>query len=88
MGGTGVFDPFDTAIRVSREKNAQRATLNANEAEELQRLKATILGQLEIIERVFMDPASIDRVESYDNPFAAGNFDMLRRLAKRLLENS
>jgi hypothetical protein len=54
---------------------------NATEAAEIRVLRPKLLRQLDIIAGLFADPTSIDRIESYDNPFADGNLQMLRRVA-------
>jgi len=40
-----------------------------------------ITRQLEIIDQLFHDPSTIDRVEEYNNPFAPGNFANLQYIA-------
>jgi hypothetical protein len=79
---------LDQRIRTTSEKNARDATSNAEEAGQIARMKATILRQLEVIERVFADPSSLERIEPYDNPFAVGNFEMLKQVAKLLSRNT
>ena len=51
---------------------------------ELTPLKLKLEKQLKIISELFINPASISRVETYSNPFSAGNFENLVLLGKRL----
>lgn len=73
----------DTLIETKKLKKKledERGTLT-REQEEVTSLRGTILRQLRIIERMLEDPSSIERIEPYDNPFASGNFEMLKRIA-------
>jgi hypothetical protein len=54
------------------------------EKEEIQKLKDKVLKQLDIIHNAINDPKSIDRIESYDNPFSRGNFENIRRIANAI----
>lgn len=54
------------------------------DAIKLREERRTVLRQLEIIDTLFQDPTSIHRIEDYDNPFAQGNFEMLKRLADEM----
>jgi hypothetical protein len=51
------------------------------ESEELAKTKEKILKQLSILHEIFVDSKSIDRIESYDNPFAPGNFEILKQIS-------
>ena len=45
-------------------------------------LKDKIERQLSIINQIFEDPDSIERIEDYSNPFARGNFEKLKMISK------
>ena len=47
--------------------------------------RSLILRQLAVLNRLLADPKSIFQVEDYDNPFASGNFDMLKALASKMI---
>lgn len=50
-------------------------------------LKDKIKNQIEIINRLMIDPDYINRVESYDDTFAPGNWTILRNMALLLVSN-
>ena len=94
--------PHDLQVGIRElERNVQQVVKKASEKvselgkkearveqtkSEVDGLRAKILRQLAIVENLFTDPQSIERVESYDNPFAAGNFRMLQRLSSELMK--
>jgi len=54
--------------------------------EEVLLLKQKIERQLSIVNEILSDPTSIDRIESYDDAFAPGNLDNLRKVSRILSE--
>ena len=72
---------LDEDLRIGKEKLATEADRVSRENRELEMQKPKILKQLEILNKLFSDPTSIDRVESYDNPFAAGNLETLKKIS-------
>ncbi len=58
---------------------------NEMNAKETEKLRPQILRQLAIINELFSDPSSIERIETYDNPFSPGNFKLLQKLADALM---
>lgn len=58
----------------------------AAEKDEVCFLKERVERQLNIIHDLLSDPSRIDRIESYDDTFAPGNLENLRRVAKVLDE--
>ena len=78
---------LDTRIREASEKNAVQSGKNLKESEEIARLKPQILKQLEILQKLFSDPSVLERIESYDNPFAPGNLETLKKVAQLLHQN-
>jgi hypothetical protein len=75
---------MDKDIRLAKEKNQSDAKKNSEESSQLDADKRTILKQLNVLEGLFKDPTSIDRIEHYDNPFATGNFELLKKVSKAL----
>ena len=75
---------LDEKIRQESDRNiADRRQLTID-LTELTKSQKIIRSQLKIINDVFLDPSSIDRIEPYDNPFAIGNFENLRKLAEKM----
>lgn len=56
----------------------------SEQQEDVNKLKEKIERQLNIINHIFTDPDSIYRIETYNNPFATGNFENLKSLAEQL----
>jgi hypothetical protein len=75
---------MDEEIRLAKEKNRSEMERISKESQELASDREIILKQLKILNNLFTDPLSIDRVESYDNPFAPGNFELLKKVSKTL----
>ena len=83
------FDPelrmqlkkLDEDLRTAKEKLVTEAQTVSRDIKDVAEAKQKILKQLEILNRLFSDPASIDRVESYDNPFAPGNLETLKKVS-------
>jgi len=59
----------------------QQARVSAM-SQELSEKLARINSQLEILNEVLTDPTVLDRIEDYNNAFAPGNFENLRRIAQ------
>lgn len=76
----------DREFGVARRDNAAEKQALIQSSTEIDTLKRTLSRQLQILHDVFREPASIERIEPYDNPFAPGNFKMLREFASALLE--
>lgn len=57
------------------------------EEKNIKELKQKIERQLKIIHEFIGDSTVIDRIEEYDNVFAPGNFDNLKKLAQSLKEH-
>lgn len=75
---------MDEEIRLKKDKNRNEAEQLSNQAKEIAIEKEKILRQLKILNDLFKDPSSLDRIESYDNPFAPGNFELLKLVSKDL----
>ena len=71
-------------ISVARKRLDVDADKLSKELKLLTSDKQTIIKQLGILQALFTDPTSIDRIESYDNPFAPGNFYLLKRVSSTL----
>jgi hypothetical protein len=54
------------------------------ESVEVTELKTKVLKQLDVLGKLFSDPAAIDRIEPYDNPFTTGNLELLKNVANDL----
>lgn len=67
------------AIKIEEDKERLET-----EKQKTQELKSKVLKQLAIINDTLDDPKSIDRIESYDNPFSEGNFINLQSIANLL----
>lgn len=57
------------------------------EIEKLNKLKDIIEKQLSIINEFLSDPTVLNRIEEYNNVFAPGNFDNLKKIAHLVSEN-
>jgi hypothetical protein len=68
------------------EKCEQDRKEYAELKDSLEDLKVKLTSQMEIIANLFKDPDSINRIEDYNNPFAEGNFEVLKRLSEKLKE--
>lgn len=75
---------MEKEIRLAKEKNQTDDERISKDSQQLERDKKIILRQLSILEKLFIDASSISRIESYDNPFAAGNLELLRKVAEHL----
>lgn len=58
-----------------------------SEEKNIKELKQKIERQLKVIHEFMGDPTVIDRIEEYDNVFAPGNFENLKKLAQSLKEH-
>lgn len=54
------------------------------ELNDVEQLKCKLLKQLDVIDRVLSEPLYIDKIESFDNPFAPGNFENLKKVSNLL----
>jgi hypothetical protein len=72
----------DQQIRVEGKRIGEEANRVSTESVKLKRDQEIILKQLAVLNSLFSDPKSVDRIEAYDNPFAAGNFETIKRVAK------
>jgi hypothetical protein len=77
---------LDENIRAAGEKNVADREELLRTKNDVGKLKETVSRQLELIDRILRNPAEIDRIEEYENPFSAGNIKNLRRVAE-LLQN-
>ena len=75
---------MDEKIRILREENYKKEKELLGEKEKVTSLKDKIERQLNIIHEVLDDPSIVDRVEEYSNVFAPGNFENLKKSAKKL----
>ena len=75
---------MDEEIRLAKEKNRSKSERISRESQQLTSDREKVLKQLTILNNLLTDPFSIDRVESYDNPFASGNFELLKKVSKTL----
>ena len=48
---------------------------------DLERLKAKVLRQLEVLDRFLLDPDAVNRIEPYEDVFAPGNLALLKEIA-------
>jgi len=72
---------LDEQIRLSKDRNTVESERISRESEELKEEKTKVLRQLAVLHDLLVDPASIDRIESYDNPFAPGNLEVLKKIS-------
>lgn len=74
---------LDTQIRVAKSKNRDDAAKLELEERKTTQLKEKVLQQLQVLHEFINDPTVVDRIEDYNNPFSAGNFEILKRLARQ-----
>ena len=79
---------LEEQIRVTKEKSASDEQRISAEWKRLTPLKDQVLKQLDILNNFLADPSVIDRIETYDNPFAPGNMEVLKKLSARLRLNA
>lgn len=65
-------------------ENNSKAEKSKDECDEKIKI---INAELRIIDDLFKDPNSIKKVEDYNNPFASGNFENLKKLSEILLKS-
>lgn len=58
------------------------------EKAEVDKLKARITKQLELVDSVLRDPKALDYIEDYCDIFSTGNFENLRKVARKLTLDS
>ncbi|MGA2525288.1 MAG: hypothetical protein ABSF79_01525 [Smithellaceae bacterium] len=69
----------------SAEIEEDKANLES-EKQKTDEIKDKILKQLSIIDDLLINPKSINKIESYENPFSEGNFANLEKLSKLAIE--
>ena len=83
---------LEDRVAVLREVEAMKKEIQressglATERSEVSLLRQKIERQLDIVNSLLDDPTVIDRIESYDDTFAPGNLDNLRKVAQILQE--
>jgi len=70
-----------STVAIKIEEDKVELEISKNETKEL---KNKILRQLDIVNNIFSDPNSIERIEPYDNPFSKGNFESLQKISNSL----
>jgi len=78
------LNKLDEAIRRASKDIASGREKLDQELKQLTLDRAIVIKQLNILGQLFADPTSIDRLEAYDNPFAPGNFELLKKISKSL----
>lgn len=73
---------LDSEILIN--KYVEKSDLIDKKEAELSKTINQITAQLSIINNVLNDPETIDRVEEYNNPFAPGNFENLKKVCEFL----
>lgn len=71
-------------IESVRRRTKKEADRLLRQQTDLAHRREKINMQLQIIHDVLSDPSAIERVEEHSNPFAAGNFENLKRVAAYL----
>ena len=77
---------LDDKIRISTEKNISESNRISEESLQVAELKTKVVKQLAVLEKLFIDPSSIDRIEPYENPFTIGNLELLKKISISLRE--
>ncbi|SRR6266567_3351318 len=75
---------LDSNIRKARQEIEEGTAKLRGQQEELRDLKEKILRQLDFVDRFLKDPLIVERIEDYDNLFAPGNYQNLKKLAERV----
>ncbi|WP_026473536.1 hypothetical protein [Alkaliflexus imshenetskii] len=75
---------FNRVIKKEKEADANLSEANKLKTEYMP-LKEKVTKQLEIIDNLLIDPASIEKVEVYNNPFAKGNWENIQKIYKLLI---
>lgn len=70
---------IERANSLECEMQHREAEVNASEHQNRQ-LQDKVMRQLDVIEKLIANPSYIDRIESYDDTFAPGNWALLRKL--------
>jgi hypothetical protein len=68
------------------EKNSKEKSLIEKDKIEICEIKSRVVKQLSIISNVLNNPKTVNEIEDYDNPFAEGNFNNLKKVAELLEE--
>ena len=66
------------------KRNSEESSKVAAEVQRVSALRDKIERQLRIIQEILSDPTTIDRIEKYDDSFAPGNLENLRKVAMLL----
>ncbi len=74
-------------VQATADKYYLESSNLISERAEVRTQKEKIERQLQFINDLLSDPSSIDRIEEYDNTFAAGNYENLREVARLLKRN-
>lgn len=77
---------MDGEIRLAKEKIQSEIEIISKESQQLATDKKAILKQLNVLDNLFKDPSSVDRIEPYDNPFTIGNFELLKKVSTAFQE--
>jgi hypothetical protein len=72
---------LDEQIRLSKDTNTIERERISKESDQVTEVKIKVLKQLDILQKLLVDPESIDRLEPYDNPFASGNLELLKSVS-------
>ncbi|MCK9417861.1 MAG: hypothetical protein M0R70_00605 [Nitrospirae bacterium] len=80
----GAIEQIDKDVRIRSVENSDKEKEIAKEKAETVALKEKVVRQLRVIDDVFKDPQSIYKIEEYDNVFAPGNYENLKKIAERL----
>lgn len=63
---------------ILKEKKYELSIQSSN----VKTLKDKVTSQLEIIDKLLLNPKSIDRIEDYEDTFSKGNFENLRKISE------
>lgn len=80
------LDSLDRSLKEKVAENTAESSRLANEKEGTALLKEKVEKQLSTIHSLLCDSSTLDRLEDYDNSFATGNFENLKRIAKILAD--
>lgn len=66
------------------EKNREEKSLIEKDKIEISEIKSRVVKQLSLISNILNNPKTVNEIEDYDNPFAEGNFNNLKKVAELL----
>ncbi len=78
------FVSFYTVVRGKIDKLSAEEVQVSSLKSDVSEFKKRLSRQLSIIDQIFSDPSYIDKIEDFDNPFAQGNFENLRKVSEML----